>query len=761
VGELERIRSFEAPLHLGQEGQSGTRLLATLDEVNSTSMPFEYFQIAMRHKGVILGLALAGLLASLMFSLTTQPVYQTRTSLDIQTLNSDFLNMKSVDPTASTPTDTAIQTQIKLLESDSLADRVNAALASEPHPDAIHRTDLLSRLKRGLHLGSTGSIPFAALLNETANGVKVKPLGITQLVEITCDSWDEKFGVEYCNTLTNQFQQQDLETRGDAAKRTSEWLMHQAADIREKAEQSQQRLIAATGGNGLILSQQSSEVGTDALRDLQSELVKAQANRMEVEAELATARSSSANTLPTSAQSPGYTAERARLADLQAQVSALVPPLTEANPRVIRLRAQIRDAQQAIDQESTNGEDRLQGVYQAAKHREDLLRAAYGAKEGSVSSDMEKATNVDLLRREVQSEQQLYETLLQRAKEAGFAAAMQATTIRVVDAARSPLLPIYPRRLTSAAIGILLGTLTGLLFAFVKDRNTVVLRQPGESERLLHISELGVVPSPQVAVGGSGGPRSGIGRLTLPAARRSGPPTTEAWSAEFSLLTEAYRGITQSLLMSERTRGNRTYIVMSPNAGEGKTTVVAHLGVALSKAKLRVVLIDADLRKSTLHTVLGVPNEFGLSNLLEGGVISPEDWARRACVPTSFSNLYLIPSGAGAAEVMEILHSQRLPALLESLTQEFDVVLIDTPPMLHIADARILAGSADGAILVFRAGMTTRNQARNARVLLDRDRVHIVGSILNDFNPTDVGQYGYYRSYYAYEQGSRSRTTHG
>ena len=760
MGELQKIRSFESPLQVESEGPSRMRTLATLDEVDSTpSMPVEYLHIVLRHKWVIVGLAVVGLVGSLLLSLSTQPMFRTRTSLDIQSLNSEFMNMKSVDPTASTPTDTAIQTQIKLLESDSLTDRVMQRLAAEPHPASIPRTDLLSRLKRLLHLGHPPSIPFAVLLNETANGVKVKPLGITQLVEITCDSWDAKFSAEYCNTLTSEFQNEDLESRGDQARRTSEWLMHQASDIRQKAQESQQRLIAATGGNGLILAQQNDNVGTDGLRDIQTELVKAQADRMEKQAEMASARSARADALPINAQSATYQGDATRLSDLQAQVAALMPPLTEANPRIIHLRAQIKEVQNAMDAEGSAGQSRLQSQYDAAKHREQLLQMAYAAKEGSVSSDLQKASQVDLLRREVQSEQQLYETLLQRAKEAGFASAMQATTIRVVDAARKPLLPVYPRRLTSAAVGIILGCLAGLLFAFVKDRNTTVLRQPGESERLLQIEELGVVPSPRVVA--MADPRkSGVGALMARGTTTAQLPA-EAWDERFSLIAEAYRSISHSIMLNDRNRGSRVYLVLSPNAGEGKTTVLSHLGVALSKANLRVALIDADLRKPTLHNVLDVPNEIGLSNILEDDFEPIGSWIERASAETRFANLTVIPSGTGTSQVGEILHSPRLQRLLRTLSQSHDVVLIDTPPMLHIADARILAGDADGAILVFRAGMTTRDQARNARVLLDRDRVHIVGSILNDFNPGTVGKYGYYRSYYAYQQGSATKAANG
>lgn len=724
------------------------------DEVRA-SLLAEYFLVLMHHKVLIVGLAFFGIIASVLLHITTQPVYQTRTSLNIQTLNSDFMNMKTLDPTAGAPSDTALQTQIKLLESESLRERIQARITSEPHPISVSRTDTISHLKNILHLGKANAISYQSLLNNTADGVKVKPLGLTQLIEITCDSWDPNFAARYCNTLTSEFQAEDLESRGDQAKHTSDWLMHQAADIRQKAEDSQQRLIAATGGNGLILAQENDTVGEDRLRQMQGELVKAQADRMEKEAQVSVTQSSSGDSLPNSAQSLSYAADKQKLADLQNQVAALIPPLTEANPRIIHLRSEIKQVEASIAQETTSSTARLENEYVAAKHRESLLQMAYQVQQQSVSSDLERGSQVDLLRREVQSEQQLYQTLLQRAKEAGFASAMQATTIRVVDPARKPMLPLYPRRLMTACVGAVVGATLGIIVSFFKDRNSSVLRLPGESERFLNLGEIGIIPS-LLAVRGPRADRKGVSKelsIRSPSSELT-PTQANVWNGDFSLIADAYRSAMLSLRMADSGSRGRTYVISSPNAGEGKTTVLSNLGIALSKSKLRVVLIDGDLRKPTLHTVLQVPNERGLRDILRGDVGLTEPSLQKICLPTAFQNLSVIPSGAGHESVGDLLHSPHFPDLMGFLSRSFDVVLVDTPPMLHISDARIFAAQTHGAILIFRAGVTTYEQARHATTLFDRDHIRIIGSILNDFNPRKEGKYGYYNSYYAYQKSS-------
>jgi len=225
------------------------------------------------------------------------------------------------------------------------------------------------------------------------------------------------------------------------------------------------------------------------------------------------------------------------------------------------------------------------------------------------------------------------------------------------------------------------------------------------------------------------------------------------WQDNFSIVAEAYRNATFSILLSEATtRRARVYVVSSPNAGEGKTTVTSNLGVALSQSKRRVLLIDGDLRKPGLHKALHMPNEIGLRNILRGELNLETAPIGQFCKSTTIKNLSLLSSGSGGEEVVELLHSPLVGDLLARLSREFDMILIDTPPMLHMADARIFARQADGAILVLRAASTGREQAEDARNLFDHDRVRLVGTILNRFDPSREGRSGYYSSYYRYKE---------
>ncbi len=739
---------------------------------NSESLPAaaeeslveEYLHTLGRHRTIILLCAISGLIIALLLGLGTLPIYRTRTSLDIRSLNSDFMDMRSVAPTGSNSaadTDTNLQTQIKLLQSDTLLQQVSDRLLAEPHLDSIERNDLLSRFARTVHLGGHDPIPYAQLVNETAKNIKVKPLGLTRLVEITCDSWDARFSAHFCNTLTNTFGEQDLQTRAAEAQKTSEWLTKQVADVRQRAEDSQKRLEQAVGGNGLMLSQTTTSPGEERLRSLQDELVKAQADRMQKQALSSVAGSVSPDTLPDVQDNPEHRAYELKLADLRSQLAAIVPALTEQNPKVIRLRSQIAEAETGLLATQSSSTRRQDNEFAAARHREDLLQIAYKAQVAAVSSDLQKAAQVSLLRRELDSEQQLYQTLLQRAKEAGFASAMQATTIRVVDTARPPHFAFLPRRGLSGAAGIALGSICGIGFAFYKDRNNKVFHAPGDVPRFLHLHELGVIPAAKRT----------SHKLALPSAALQMTKTNRAaqgevlaltrWNDNFSLAAEAYRNAVFSILLSDTSKRSRSYVISSPSAGEGKTTVTSNLGVALSKSKLRVVLIDGDLRRPTLHRAFALENTYGLRNILRGEVDLETTPTQLLTRRSGMPNIDVIPGGTGTEDVVELLHSSYFGALLARLSRDFDVVLIDTPPILHMADARILAGQSDGAILILRAGMTTRDQAASARDLFDRDGVRLVGSILNDFDPSREGKSGYYESYYRYQQQNEAAETVG
>jgi polysaccharide biosynthesis transport protein len=755
------------PARVGPKSNETYTLARRLENPSTDSLLLQYHRVLKRWRLVIAACAAFGGLGGLLMTVGSVPVYRARTSLDIQTLNDHFLNIQDAAPTgeggdSGDSSVEYIQTQIKLLQSDTLRDRTVRRLRAEPHPDSFERTDVLSSLARIIHLSNSKPLAYDEVLNDAAKHVTVKPIGLSRLVEVTCDSWDAEFSSKFCNTLTSEFQVQDREVRQNEASKTSEWLTAQVADVRAKVKQSEADLEKATGGNGLVLSQENASVSADRLRQMQSEMLAAKDDRIAKQAQYDATLSTTSDTLPSVLDNPTFRADQSRLEDLRSSVAALVPPLTEENPKVIHLRSQIAEVEADMAEQRGTIVTRMKNEFQVARQREGILEGDYHVAEQGVSSELANASRVSLLRKEVESEQQLYQTLLQRAKEAGFAAALQVTTTRIVDAAAAPKQAISPRPIRTMALGVILGSFLGVLIAFVRERTSEVFRSPGDSEQYLNLRELGVVPNDDVLRkelnGGSAAyfsrrgppnlnPPGKIGELNPSAVRIT------TWQERFSLVAEAYRSMTYSIFTDakENERG-KVYVVSSPNASEGKTTVVSNLGVSLSQMNKRVVLIDGDMRKPGLHKTLGVSNETGLRNLLQCTDIATSP-IESFCKKTAIPNLWVIPSGRGGGDqLMELLHSPQIVVLMARLSREFDVILVDTPPMLHIADARVFAGYAKGVILVFRSGVTQREAAIAARDIFEHDRAPLMGTILNDFDPVKQGKNGYYESYVRYQQ---------
>jgi polysaccharide biosynthesis transport protein len=763
---------------LVRPGHAGaSRLKTAVDKTAEApeSLLLGYYRTLLRRRRAIAAFTVLGALLGFLTTVAVLPVYRARTSLDIQNLNGDFMDMKSVSATGtgeSASSEAYVQTQIKLLQSETLRQRTVNAIKNSGAGEAVKRGDLFSDLKRALHLPGDRPVSRDGLVDYTARRVTVKPLGLTRLVEVTCDSWSAQFAADFCNTLTREFAQQDRDVRWNEAQRTSEWLSRQLADVRQSVAEAEKKLEASAGRDAMVLKEGGASVAEEKLRQLQSELMRAQADRVAKQAQYEISTSSPADTLPTVLDSGELRGYQEKLEDLRRQVAAKVPPLTEANPWVQHMRAQIHELETSLASQKSNVLERMRNEYEAASHREALLNAAYLAQEGRVSQEQGRQAQVEMLRREIESGQQLYQTMLQRVKEAGFAAAMQASTIRVVDAAKAPPIPIAPRRGTSTAVGLLLGLLAGVSFAFFKERTQTVLRGPGEVTRYLNLRELGVIPSAQRGL------RHGyIKRLPRPARAASEtsllaaapPPPPPAhphrlrskhekamdmavWQDHASLVAEAYRNTTYSVLLAGKELDRaKTFVITSPGVGEGKTTVTCNLGLALAQANRRVLLIDGDLRKPRLHKAMNLENKVGLRNLLRGDLDAKLTPTEVFCQPTPVGGLFVISSGSGNEEPSGLLHSPQFRTLLERLTSEFDFVLIDSPPMLHLADARILAGMSNGVILVFRARVTDLETAAASRDLFLDDHVRVIGTILNDFDPAKEGRARYYNSYYEYQ----------
>jgi succinoglycan biosynthesis transport protein ExoP len=721
----------------------------------------EYWQMIRRHKGTVVLAALFGVLGGLLLTLPEPRVYQARTTMEIQGLNDEFLNMKNVNPVSenSAYLDTDIQTQVKILQSNLLITRVREKLqARKPAGDALQPSDRLGMWRKALNIRPPArSELWAQALGTASGGVKVRSSGTNRIVEVSCDSTSGQVAADFCNTLTQEYIDQTLEARWKTTEYTGQWLTKQLQDLKVKLERQQEQLQAYARQTGLVFTGEKNDVDgqQSKLVDLQKELSSAQADRITKQSRYEMAASSPAGALLDVLDDSSLKDSQKSLADLEAKLAQLTVTFTSSHAEVRRVQAQIDAIQAALNASRANILTRIQKEYEAAERREALLANAYAAQGRLVSGKAEQTAHYSLLKRDVDATRLLYDTLLQRLKEASIAAALRASNVRVVDAAEQPLSPYKPDISQRATVGLLFGIILGVGFVVLRERADRTLQDPGDVTYHLGIPELGVVPVGELLTAPRSKRRSRSpelpGEAWVPASGESFADRVEmiSWRQKNSLLAESFRTTVTSILFSRRNGDRpRVLVLTSASPKEGKTTVVSNLGISLAEINQTVLVIDGDMRRPRLHSVFNVDNDRGLSELLLEKASLDIAKLEDSCAPTCIPGLYVLPSGSARRSASSLLHSPRLPELLTLARKKFDTVIIDTPPMVNLADARVVARFGDALILVVRSGVTTRDAAMLAKSRFADDGIPVLGTILNFWNPKTPG-YSYYRYYYA------------
>jgi succinoglycan biosynthesis transport protein ExoP len=691
------------------------------NHLDSPGGAVEFWGAIRRRKGALILFAFAGALAGFLFSRSQTPVYQARTSIEIVRLNDNFLNIKQVNPeTAATSEIADLQTQVKILLSESLLGRVLAKLKQAPFAG-----------------GSEDAIKKAQ------QSVKVHATGPARILEITADSADPAAAADFANTLTSEFIQQNLEARTKTTENTTQWLASQIEAIRVKLERSEDRLQAYARKSGLMFTADQTSVSEDQLGRLRQSLSAAQAERIVKQSRYEMAQASPPEALPDVLNDESLRDYRAKLTELRRQIAELGETYNPEHPKMMRVQAQLSTIWAALERERADIVKRIANEYDEARRKESLIGRAYAELAQRVSGESEKIIRYRILKREVDSNRLLYDTMLQQLKQSGIATGAQASNARVVDPARVPTRPYKPDVALGSGFGLLAGVFLGVAFVVIRERADCSIRQPGETPSYLNVPELGVIPSGAIEPAAHKLARLGA-RLRRTA--NAGCVELITWQRKPSLISESFRSALLSISCAGES-GNVPQVLVIASAGpsEGKSTVASNLGIAIAELGKKVLLIDADLRKPRMQQIFSLTNERGLSDVLRerhaaNGHGAPDKLIRKTEVP----GLFVMTSGPGVTPAMNLFNGAHMPDLLRRLRAEFKTILIDTPPMLQLPDARAIGRMADQVILVVRCGVTSRDSAISARQRFAEDGTRILGTILNGWNPKTApnGSYG-------------------
>jgi capsular exopolysaccharide synthesis family protein len=718
----------------------------------------DYWRTVVRNWKMVIICAVAGLALGLAAGIPMKPVYRAEVSLEVLTMNQDFMNIKQASPTSETgnPLESSDQvTQAKLLQSKTLLKRVLAKL----DPDGAFAGKSVQPVlatqgwRSWFHLKAPVPLtPHEVLLNAAANTLKVKETPHAKILELTVDSTDAELAAIFANTLTHEFIAQNAEERGAASDSTSKWLRGELDDTRNKLRASEDALQAYASSSGIILTDENTNVVTEKLQQVQQELSNASADRITKESRLDLARKSPPNALADVLNDATLRDTDAKINDLKRQIADLRAVYSPTYSKVRRLQAELDSSQAAYIQQRADILSRIDTDFQGASQKERLLASSYDKQTREVTNQSEKSIQYNILKREVDSNRQLYDTMLQQTKQSSLAAALRASNVRVVDAADVPDVPYSPNFKINAVVGMLGGMFFSIVTILLRDQADRTLKEPGEITALVELPELGVIPSTLFELPSAPGGVLALNRyprgitLEIQERKRVTSKLLKPWMDGPSIIADAFRSVLTSIEFGTE-KGNRPQVLVftSVNPSEGKSTAVYNLAVASAEIGHKVLIIDADLRRPCMHEMLQMDNDRGLSDL---HLAADENSDFNTLIQqTSIANVDVLTAGPMTSSAVHLLHSKRFEFLLKLCRQEYDAVLIDTPPMTNMTDARVVGRLADGVVLIARVGVTSRDALLAAKARLQSDNIPIIGSILNDWNPKQSsGSYRNYRS---------------
>jgi capsular exopolysaccharide synthesis family protein len=442
-----------------------------------------------------------------------------------------------------------------------------------------------------------------------------------------------------------------------------------------------------------------------------------------------------------------------RQADLNAQYSDALVQYGPKFPKVLRLETQLKDVEGLLQREKLNIISRLESEYRTARQREALLAQALEAQKTEANQLAEKLVQYNILKREAETNKQLYEGLLQKLKEAGISAGLRSSNIRIVDPALVPPHPARPQKLRNILLALLVGLVGGVGLAFIREYLDNTVQTPDDVEFLTRLPSLAVVPSFSTLNGRERRPRLLKGATTSAARAEVALVSHERPQSQIS---EAFRSLRTSLLLSQAEHPPQVILVTSALPREGKTTAAVNLAVTLAQLGDRTVLLDGDMRKPGIGKLLslsGGNRHAGLSTYLAG--VSSLDLVT---IPHPvITNLAVIPSGPIPPNPADLLSSQRLREMIAGLRQQYKFIVLDSPPVMAATDAVILSVNVDSVLLVVRSGETPKEAFTRSHDVLLGVKARLLGVVLNAIDTSSPDYYYSYRYYpYHYGQGSES-----
>ncbi len=679
------------------------------------------------------------------------PLYRASARVEIQDERSTAVgNLNSNDPMYFQDPEPYYNTQHSILRSRGLAKRVVQRLQLQNHPlfngSAPQSRGPLSAVRearraigtsvRNVISRGTPEVPAekpapdesaveSSLISQFLGGVEVIPEKSTRLVEIAYVSPSPEFAALAATTLAEEYAQQNLDVRLETINKNLVWLTDEVAKQETKVTEAEAAMSRYREQQNALSLEDRQNIVVSRLNTLNDTATRARTTRLQKEASYnqvksVDPKSDAADAYPVISTNQGVMEAKSRLNDLNADKARLSARYLAGHPDLIKVEGQIESARAALVAQRTRVIESAKNEYEAAVIEERSYAGQLESQKGAAMDLDRKSGGYLVLQRQAETNRLVYQSLLQQQKELRVVSNSRTNNVHVLDRAEPPGGPFSPNARRDWFTALMAGLLVALGLAFGIEYLDDTVKTPDDVTDRLRLPLLGLVPSVR-------------GKRV--------PLLSEAVPHDFG---EAFRSLRTSLVFTSGSEGPRVVAVTSSQPLEGKTTTACNLGMVLALGGSRVLLVDADLRRPGLHTVIGAQNEIGLSHLLVG-----QARVRDAVQKTSEPNLFVISAGRIPPNPSELLSSERMRALLSNLrTGPFDWVIIDTPPVLAVTDAVIVSRAVSGVVFVIGSEMTRRVHAERAIETLTGGNPASIGAVLNrvDF---DRNRY-YYSRYYGY-----------
>jgi capsular exopolysaccharide synthesis family protein len=714
---------LDASKLMSVNGGGGPGYLPVDIEVEPQTVPLaHYLWILRRHRWKIGLFVLASVAATLIVCSRLTPIYSSTATIDIDRRMPPGIFGNEATQAAVNDADQFLATQIRLLQSDSVLRPVAEKYKLREAENEMWQEEL----KKDAEAGDTPVILRRLSVTRPPN---------TYLLLVSYQSKDKKLASDVANGVAQSYLEHTYRIRYRAAAGLSQFMEKQQEELKVRMEQSSAALAQFERELNVISPEERTNILSARLLDLNSEHTKAQGDRVRKEAAHNSMRAGSMEAAFVSSQgealkrlTENFNDARQRFVDIRSRFGA-------AHPEYKRAQAQLDETKRLLDQTNASIAQRVEIEYREALNREQMLNQAVTETKKEFDRLNARSFEYQTLKREAEADKKLYEELVRKIKEAGINASFQNSSIRVADWARPGLRPVFPRTSLYLALSLLLSTILAVGVAILHDSMDDTLRDPEQASRSLRTQVVGTLPQVK-------GWRTQIGALALPGSSDGSSAPVKG----VSLYEDAIRTLRNSILLGDMARECKTLLFTSAAPSEGKSTTAVHLALAHAQQHHKTLLIDCDLRRPTVHKRFGMSNALGLSDVM----MESRDWRSAVLQAEWAPNLGVLPAGTVTRRAADVV-GQMLPNILESATREYDLVILDAPPLLGFPEPLQMAALADGVVIVARAGQTSRKGVASVLSTLQRLRANIVGVVLNEVHKeisNSYYYYGYYGKYY-------------